>query len=154
MNLLPVDTSELPETGECGPPLPRKPRGRPKKKRMRKGERRREYLKAKAARAATQAENHHDTASASSNIMVATLASHIVNIRISSPNPEPASAVPTSARRTAENAANHRRMEVVTKADHRGGKRGARQHHGAALGSSSSTEVDRDMQSRTSGCMR
>ena len=51
-NLLPVDTSELPESGECGPPLLRKPRGRPKEKRLRKGERRREYLKAKAARAA------------------------------------------------------------------------------------------------------
>ena len=55
MNLLPVHTSELPETAECGPPHLRKPRGRPKEKRLRKGERRREYLKAKAARAAAQA---------------------------------------------------------------------------------------------------
>ena len=57
VNLLPVDTSELPETasGKGGPPLLKKPRGRPKEKRLRKGERRREYLKAKAARAAGQA---------------------------------------------------------------------------------------------------
>ena len=32
VNFLPVDTSELPESGECGPPLLRKPRGRPKEK--------------------------------------------------------------------------------------------------------------------------
>ena len=45
VNLLPTDTSELPESGECRPPLLRKPRGRPKEKRLRKGERRRKYLK-------------------------------------------------------------------------------------------------------------
>jgi hypothetical protein len=56
-NLHPVDCTELPSSVDCLQPILKKPRGRPKERRLRKAERRRRTLAVRAAEAAEVPDN-------------------------------------------------------------------------------------------------